>query len=176
MPNSPASLAMETFTLALTRSLCVGALLLGAATHSVRAATSTNVTEVIEIARSAYGAERKVLVTETLQLTENENREFWPIYEKYRKEMEGLGDSLVKLVLEYADLYPEVPEQNARSMVRDFLQLESRILKVRRSYARKFQRVLPATKVARLLQLENRMDLGLRLQLAGAVPLMPGDK
>jgi hypothetical protein len=167
---------MQTFMLALPRLLFVGALLLGAASHSVRAAVSTNVSDVIGSARSAYGAERKTLVTETLQLNEAESRVFWPIYQKYRNEMEELGDGLVKLVLEYADLYPEVPEENARSMVRDFLQLESRIIKVRRSYAKKFQRVLPATKVARLLQLENRMDLGLRLQLAGAVPLMPGDK
>jgi hypothetical protein len=37
----------------------------------------------------------------------------------------------------------------------------------------KIAKVLPKSKVLRFTQLENRLDLALRLQLAGVIPLAP---
>jgi hypothetical protein len=134
---------------------------------------ATNSLDILELARSAYQVDRKAFVADNLQLSEEESKDFWPLYDQYRQAVEKCGDGLIKLVLEYADSYPDVPESKARELIDDYLRLEAKAIKLRRTYATKFRRILPATKVARLLQIENRLDLGVRMQLATAVPMVP---
>ena len=105
-----------------------------------------------------------------------ESAAFWPLYREYSAAKEKLGDSLVKLVLEYADVYPDVPEDRARQLLKDYTTLEQKLAAHRASYLKKFARILPATKALRFAQLESRMDLGLRQQLASTLPLVPGTK
>lgn len=140
-----------------------------------RAAAQT-VTDEIEVLRGDVKADRKVVIAEAMQLTEAESGAFWPLYRDYRAEMDKVGDGIVELVLEYADAYPNVPEDRAAKLLKDYLALEKDLVKVRAKHLRKLAKALPASKVLRFAQVENRLDLVLRLQMASAVPLLPGDK
>ena len=53
------------------------------------------------------------------------------------------------------------------------MQIEEKIVAKRAWYLKRAHKILPAGKVLRWAQLENRMDLGLRLQLASVIPLVP---
>ena len=133
----------------------------------------TNFVDAMEVARTTYKVDRQAFLAKHLQLTENESAAFWPLYRQYRAEMEKLGDRLLKLVLEYADAYPNVPDDRARQMLKDYTALEKELVDTRASYLKKAGKVLPAATVLRWAQLENRLDLGLRLQMAQAIPLLP---
>jgi hypothetical protein len=125
--------------------------------------------------RASYQADREAKLKEMLQLTETESAAFWPIQRAYRADMEVLGDSMVKLVLEYSDLYPNIPEERAQQMLKDYTDLEEKLVKKRAGYLKKATKALPTAKVLRWAQLENRMDLALRMQIAGTIPLAPGE-
>jgi hypothetical protein len=129
--------------------------------------------ENIKHDRGVYASDRKVILAEALQLTESESAVFWPLYSKYRAEQEKLGDGLVKLVLEYADVYPNLAEDHARQLLKGYAALEKELVLGRASYLQRFAKVLPPSKALRLAQLENRMDLAFRTQLASAIPLSP---
>jgi hypothetical protein len=58
-------------------------------------------------------------------------------------------------------------------MLKDLGDLEKKQLATRATYLKKFSKVLPATKNLRFAQVENRLDLALRLQLAASIPLVP---
>jgi hypothetical protein len=137
------------------------------------AAASGEVTDEIDLVRSIYKTERQAFVAESLPLTPEESAAFWPLYKSYRAEMEKLGDDLVKVVLEYADVYPNVQEESARRLLKNYSALETKLANTRTKYFKKAGKILPAAKVLRWAQLENRMDLALRLQLAGTVPVAP---
>ena len=139
------------------------------------AGAAENITDDLEILRTAYKADRQAFLAETLQLTESESAAFWPLYASYRADMDKIGDGLVKLVLEYADVYPDVPEKRAQAMLKEYSALEQKLASKRAWYLKRAGKSLPAAKVLRWAQLENRMDLVLRLQLAGAVPLVPAE-
>jgi hypothetical protein len=130
-------------------------------------------TDGINAERRAYASERKVIVAEGLQLTESESAAFWPLYSQYRAQQEKSGDELIKLVLEYADVYPNVPEKQAARLLKGYASLEKELASSRASYLKRFARVLPASKALRLAQLENRLDLAMRMQLASTIPLSP---
>ena len=131
------------------------------------------VEEQIRVARTALEADRHAVVTEALQLTDTDAEAFWPLYHQYRAAMDKHGDALAKLVLEYADLYPEVPEARAKEMLKQLTGLEQKLADTRASYLKKVAKALPATKALRFAQVENRLDLALRLKLAAGIPLVP---
>jgi hypothetical protein len=127
----------------------------------------------IAVARSVLKSDRRAVVTEALQLTQAEAGKFWPLYDQYRAEMDPVGDGLLKVVREYAKYYPEVPDDRAQELLKNLVALEKKQVATRETFLKKFGKVLPAAKTLRFAQVENRMDLLLRLQLAAAVPLVP---
>jgi hypothetical protein len=130
----------------------------------------------LEVARESLKADRQEVVAAAIPLTDAEAKDFWPIYHQYRGAMDMVGDGLVKLVRDYAEAYPDVSEDSARELTRDYLALEKKYLDTRIKYFKKVSEVLPATKTLRFIQVENRLDLALRLQLAAGVPLAPEKK
>lgn len=141
---------------------------------SVPSAQGQTVTDDIQMARSALQTDRTVVIAEGMSLTTEESTAFWPLYREYRAEMEKLGDGLVKLVLAYADVYPDIPEDRAAELLNQYLSLEKDWVTTRTNHLRRMSKVLPKAKVLRLAQLENRLDLTLRLQMASVIPLAPG--
>jgi hypothetical protein len=150
-------------------------LLASALLWPMRLDAADNSTNMFTAARRVYATDRQALVAANLQLSETEGAAFWPLYRQYRAEMERLGDGLVKLVLEYADAYPNVPEDRAQRLLKDYAALEQNVANLRASYLKKFARVIPAAKALRFAQVENRLDLDLRVQLASQVPLVPAE-
>lgn len=127
----------------------------------------------IAVARSVIKADRKATVAEALQLTTNEAKQFWPLYHQYRTAMDQVGDSLVKLVREYAACYPNVPEDQARQMLKEMTGLEKKQVALRASFLKKFGKFLPADKTLRFAQVESRLDLAVRLEIATHIPIVP---
>ena len=139
----------------------------------VRSHAAENIIDTIELVRSTYKTDRQTVVAEALQLTESESATFWPLYRAYREDIDKLGDGLVKLLLEYADAYPNVAEDRARQLLNEYTALEEKLVSKRTWYLKRAARSIPAAKALRWAQVENRMDLALRLQLAGTLPLVP---
>jgi hypothetical protein len=160
------NLRLKTLLAAVLIALCLPA----------QAGETDNLTDAIETVRAIYKTDRQAFLAETLQLTEPESKAFWPQYGKYRAEMDKLGDRLVKLVLEYADVYPNVPEDRAKRMLKEYTALEGKMASTRACYFKRAAKSISGAKALRWAQLENRMDLGLRLQLAGVIPLVPAEK
>ncbi|HMO65506.1 MAG TPA: hypothetical protein PKE47_09860, partial [Verrucomicrobiota bacterium] len=118
-------------------------------------------------------ADRRAIVAEAMQFTAEEAGAFWPLYHQYRTGMDTVGDGIRHLVLEYAGLYPDVPDDRAKAMLKELAALEKKHAATRAEYLKKFARVLPAAKALRFAQVENRLDLALRLELAASIPLVP---
>jgi len=76
--------------------------------------SAQTVDDQIQVARSEVKADRKATVAGALQLTETEGKAFWPLYQQYRAEMDKSADALLKLIKEYAQLYPNVPDERAK--------------------------------------------------------------
>ncbi len=136
-------------------------------------ANAQTMRDAVEALRSDLRTDRKVIIAEQMNFTDRESEAFWPIYREYRAEAEKVSDGVVKLILEYGDLYPQVPEEKAKQMLKQYAKAEANLLSIKTKYLKKFGTVLPASKVFRFAQLDNRLDLGIRVGMASAIPLMP---
>ncbi len=156
----------------LNRTLLAGAALgLWLAPLSVAAAPIPR--DAIEVLRADLRADRKAIIAEEMKLTEQQSAAFWPIYRSYRAEVDKVSDRFVALVLEYTNVYPNLPEQKAGEMLSQYTRIESDLLSVKRKYLKKLGKVLPASKVFRFAQLDNRYDLGTRVAIATQIPVLP---
>jgi hypothetical protein len=129
-------------------------------------------TDVIQALRSDILADRQAVVAANLGLTDAEGTAFWPVYREYRAEMGKVGDRMQKLIQDYSKVYDKATPEQAKSMTDQMMAFQREDLKVRETYLPKFRKVLSDVKVARFLQIENKMDAIIRLWLADEIPLI----
>ena len=120
-------------------------------------------------------ADKKLVVAANMDLSEAEAKNFWPIYEAYQKELQGLNDRLGKTILAYADAYNKntLTDAQAAQLTAEATAIDQDEVTMRKSYAAKLKGVIPARKVARYLQIENKIRAALRYELAAGIPLVP---
>jgi hypothetical protein len=128
----------------------------------------------IQILLDKVKADKKLLIAGNMDLTDQETKEFWPLYEGYQQDLEQLNRHLGGLINEYAEAYNKgsVPEDVAKNLINESLKTEGAEVKMRREYAEKLAKVLPATKVARYLQMESKIRALVKFDLAANIPLM----
>ena len=61
-------------------------------------------------------------------------------------------------------------------MVDEMMSIQRAELKVKETYLPKFRKVIPEVKVARFLQIENKIDTLIKLDLAANIPLIGAAK
>jgi hypothetical protein len=148
--------------------------LAAAATMATAQVNSGNaeLNNAIEMVRSMSRLERKAVITEQLAMTNDESVRFWPVYDAYTGEIKGVDDRLVQLILDYAARYDNLSDQMALDMVDKYFEIEMDRLKVRTKYVRKFDDVLAPKKLARFIQVENKLNVVSQLYLADEIPLV----
>lgn len=126
-----------------------------------------------EQARTVIQTNRKLLLMTELQLTPAENDAFWKVYDEYAADLKKVGDLRIKVITDYAANYDQLSDDVAKKLVDDGLKYQSDLVNLRKSYLRKFRKVLPATKVARFYQVENKLDAIMNFVLAREIPIVP---
>ena len=126
------------------------------------------------IVREKVRADKKLLVAANMQLTESEAAAFWPVYESYQKDLAGLNERTRKAIESYATAYNAgaVPDDTAKKLLDEALAIEAAEVDLRKSYVPKFDKVLPAAKVARYYQIENKIRAAIKYELADGIPLV----
>ena len=119
-------------------------------------------------------ADKKAIVSQYMELTESEAKQFWPVYEDYQKDLQKWNERLLNLLQSYAADYKNnsLTDEKAKKLLDDWITLEQDEVKQRRAYATKVVQVLPGKKAARYLQIENEYRVLLRYDLATTVPLV----
>ena len=122
--------------------------------------------------RDALKAQKRAFIAVNMQLTDTEDAQFWPVYDSYQKDMEKMNQKIGDLILDYAKNYETLTDTKADELLKKNLSLDKEILQLKTSYLPKFKAVLPAKKVARYYQLENKIQAVSRYDLAEKIPLV----
>ena len=150
--------------------LVVAVAVMFAGSAMAQSANDTN----MEILKQKIKADKKLVVAGNMDLNEAEAKQFWPLYDSYQKELEQLNQKLGKAITEYAEAFNKgpVPNDTAKKVLGEVLNVEEQEVKLKRPYAEKVGQVLPATKAARYIQIENKIRSIVKVELAQAIPLV----
>jgi len=130
----------------------------------------------MEIFMQKIKADKKLLVASNMDLSEAEGKKFWPIYDAYQQELAGINQRLGKTIKAYADVFNEgkgtISDDAAKNLLKEALSIEEAEVKLKRTYADKIGKVLPATKTTRYIQIENKIRAVIKMELAQQIPLV----
>lgn len=128
----------------------------------------------MEILYQKIKADKKLLVAGNMGLTDEEGKKFWPLYDEYQKELDQLNQNLGKTIHEYAEAFNKgpLPNEQAKKLMDQVLTIDEAEAKLKRTYADKIGKVLPAAKTARYIQIENKIRAVLKAELAKEIPLV----
>jgi hypothetical protein len=128
----------------------------------------------LEIIHEKLKADKKLIVTKYMELTDSEAKKFWPVYEEYQKDLQKLNERLASLLQSYAAEYRSnsLSDEKAKKLLDEWLALDKDEAGHRKTYAGKVLKALPAKKAARYLQIENEYRILLKYDLAVTVPLV----
>jgi hypothetical protein len=130
----------------------------------------------MEILKEKVKADKKLLVANNMNLNDAEAKNFWPLYDGYQKELEQINQRLGKTINAYAEAFNagkgEISNDQAKKILGEALAVEESEVTLRKSYAEKMGKALPATKVARYLQIENKIRALVKFELASQIPLV----
>jgi vacuolar-type H+-ATPase subunit D/Vma8 len=137
------------------------------------AASAADTLGTIETGRSLIATQRKALITEAMQLTPDQAKTFWPLYNEYQEAMRKVGDQRVAVISEYAKNYQTLTDAKASELLNKALAFESERTKLKEQFVKKFAKVLPGREVARFFQADSKIDAYINASLADEIPLVP---
>jgi hypothetical protein len=128
----------------------------------------------MEILAEKIKADKKLIVATNMQLTDEEAKGFWPVYEAYQKDLQALNQRVLAAVTTYADAYNQgaVSDDTAKKLINEAIAIEEAEAKLKRAYVPKLEKVLPGLKVARYIQIENKIRAIVKYELATNIPLV----
>lgn len=125
----------------------------------------------IELTRAQIQTDRQAIIAEAMKLTDDESLAFWPAYRDYRMDMARLGDRLVKVITEFTAADANLTDEQATRLLDEYLDIKAKDVSVKKKYVGVFRKLLPAPKVTRFFQLENKLDAVVNFELAATIPL-----
>ena len=130
----------------------------------------------MQILMDKVKADKKLLVASNMDLTDAESKNFWPLYEAYQKDLQQINERLGKTIASYAEAYNQgkgsISNDTAKKLLDEAISAEEQEVKLKRTYADKIGKVLPAAKTARYIQIENKIRAVIKVQLAQQIPLV----
>ena len=127
----------------------------------------------MQVLRESLKADKKLVVAANMGLTEAEAKNFWPVYEEYQKELHKINDRLAMVIVSFAkdQRANTLTDAKAKALLDRYLAVEDAEVKLKKSFVPKLSKVLPGLKVARYMQLENKIRAIVKYEIAGEVPL-----
>jgi hypothetical protein len=131
-----------------------------------------NLRAFIELARSDIQTEKATIIAQNIKFTEAEAAEFWPLHREYTLELNTLLDQRLQLINDYLGTFDSMTDKQATTLAKKVFDLEAKRVDLKRTYFKRFSKVISAKKAAQFFQLENQLNAALDLRLAASLPLI----
>jgi len=111
------------------------------------------------------------LIREAMALTPEQWKAFEPVFSDYKAAMHPVFEKRIALIKEFIKRKGVLTDSDARMALQTILDVERDEWLVQRDFQREFLEVIPAAKVVRFWQVENRMMVILMSGIAKDIPL-----
>jgi len=131
------------------------------------------VSQEFEKTREEMQRQKDAVMAADMKLTEQESKAFWPLYREYQGTLRKLQDRYIELLAEYAREREKdtFTDQKTRTLLDEYMDIDREDLWLKRAYLEKFNKILPAKKVMRYFQMENKIAAMVNYQMTQGIPL-----
>ena len=125
-----------------------------------------------ESVKQAAIADKRGLVEKNMQLTAEEGKKFWPLYDAYQRDLDKIVQRQNRVVLDYVNSESSLTDANAKRLATEFMAADKDEQKLRDKLFHKVMDVLPPKKAIRYIQIENKLRTINSYQIAERIPLV----
>ena len=118
-------------------------------------------------------ADKRGLVAKAMDLTPDEAKKFWPLYDAFQRELAVPQSSYTRAVLDVVAAGNTVTDANAKRLIDQALSASADETRLQQKHFKQLLKVLPARKAARYMQVESKIQAVVRYESAAAIPLVP---
>ena len=119
-------------------------------------------------------ADKKLLVSENMKLTESEAKGFWPVYDDYQKDLGAINKRLEETLKNFGNALNSgaVSDDAAKKLMDQYLAVEQDEVNIKKTYTKKLSGVIPTAKIARYLQIETKIRSLIHWEMSKQIPLV----
>lgn len=117
-------------------------------------------------------SDKKGLVKEAMSLTPEQEKTFWPLYDRFQRELDVPQRAATRALLDYIAANYAPTDANAKRIAEQLLAASSEEARLNRKHFKELLKVLPAAKAARYMQIENRLQAVVRYESTRDIPLV----
>lgn len=149
-------------------------LVLGLAAPVLAQTASKQATTNMDILAAKLKADKKLVVAQTVGLTDEEGKAFWPIYDAYQADLQKINARLQSAIEGYAKDYNAgtMTDEKAARLTNEAVGIEESLVSLKKTYVAKLTGVIPPTKIARYIQVENKVRALVNYELAAGIPFV----
>jgi len=128
--------------------------------------------DYIELMRSVINTEKKAAIAEVLVLSDTEADLFWPLYNEYNEKRYTVNTKKIQMIKDFAENYGQMTDEMAKEIWTRNMAIKMELVKLEKTYYKKFLKVLDAKKAVRYFQAENKIETLVNAELALEIPLL----
>ena len=162
---------MNSNALTILGTLLLTSLAVGQTADKATAEKTTK--DYADLLRKDLRKEKSSVVDLAMGLDSAQKTKFYPIYEKYEKELALIWDKRLANIKKYAENYPNVSDAVADELVASAQASQAERSALWKKYYGQVKSALGSKVAARFLQVENALSNLIDLQLNSEIPLMP---
>jgi Spy/CpxP family protein refolding chaperone len=141
-------------------------------TKTGKEAVDINLGAYVELLRSDVRSQKIAILTELMDLTEAQDKAFWPIYREYDRELTTLSDERVANILEYSKNYPDVSDAVADKLILKAIDIQARRGALLAKYYERMKQAITPKTAAKFIQIEHQLLALIDLQISASLPIV----
>ena len=139
---------------------------------AVPSAAAEGAISMADLRQQLRAGDRRAIVEHNLQLSAKEGQKFWPLYDRYQRDLEKILRRQNRAMNDYIAAESSMTDANAKRIAREILITEEDETALTQKHMKAVAKVLPAKKAVRYMQVENKIRSVQRYDIAEVMPLV----
>jgi hypothetical protein len=128
--------------------------------------------EEIDLMQASFGMDKKAIVANFVNLSDNQKDAFWKLYDEYETQRKELGKQRIDLLKQYAEEYKNMTSEQADAWTKKVMELQKKTDNLITTYYVKVKAISDGTVATQFYQIENYILTSIRMQLLEAIPFV----
>ncbi len=132
----------------------------------------SKVDDVISAMRLDLQSSRADIMAKNMQLTAQQAAKFWPVFNAYQKEQNGIIEAQLRDIKTYVESYDSLSDAGALALMQAHFTRDAKMNALRQKWLGEFQKVLPTKLAVRAMQIDRRLSLAAQTEVTSRIPLV----
>ena len=125
-----------------------------------------------DLVQSMFKMEKRMVVSEFLELNEMQEKAFWPVYDAYEADRTKISGDRLKILQQYADEYGTLTDDQADELLGKALLLQKDNLSLFKKYYKKAKKAVGPKTAVSWIQVEDYIYTALRMEILDNIPFV----